>query len=207
MNKSRAKVRSQKSYHHGDLRTALVKRARAVVEEEGPETLSLRGVAQSLDVSRAAPYHHFKDKQELLAAVAADGFMELTDNMIGKTNPKDDARARLDSLGYGYVDFGVRHPALFRLMQGPDFQQSGKYPELDEARSTSAAPLIETVADCLPGADQSKIMSACAAAWSIVHGMAALCVDGRLQTLVKTNRLRAAARSITSKLDLKSMES
>ena len=206
MSKTDAKARPDNSYHHGDLRKALVKRARAVVEEKGPETLSLRGVAQSLDVSRAAPYHHFKDKQALLAAVAADGFMELTDNMLSKINPKDDARARLDSLGFGYVDFGIRHPALFRLMQGPDFQLPGKYPELDTARSASAAPLIETVAACLPGADKTKVMTACAAAWSMVHGMAALCVDGRLQTLVKTNRLRAAARAITSQLDLNAVE-
>lgn len=195
-----------KSYHHGDLRTALVKRARVVVEDQGPETLSLRGVAQSLDVSRAAPYHHFRDKQALLAAVAADGFLELTDNMLAKINPMDEPRNQLDSLGYGYVDFGVRHPALFRLMQGPDFQRPGKYPELDEARSASAAPLIETVNACLPGANEHGIMTACAAAWSMVHGMAALCVDGRLQTLIDTQDLQAAALAITSRLILEPKE-
>ena len=67
-------MKSDSSYHHGDLRAALVKAAAAEIERSGYENLSLRELAESLGVSRAAPYRHFADRRALLAAVAADGF-------------------------------------------------------------------------------------------------------------------------------------
>ena len=63
-----------KPYHHGDLRRALVEAAERILENEGPSALSLRAVAREAGVSAAAPYHHFKDKNELLAAIAQEGF-------------------------------------------------------------------------------------------------------------------------------------
>ena len=191
-----------KPYHHGDLRAALVSAARAIVEASGPEEVSLRGVAKAAGVSRAAPYHHFNDKQALLAGVAAEGFHELAAMMLSKVENTDDPRTQLDQLGHGYVAFGLAHPNLFRLMQGPAFQVPNVYPDLDRARGASAAPLIETVSACLPGKSQTDIMTACAAAWSIVHGMAMLAIDGRLQSLITVEPLGEAALSITSQLNL-----
>jgi AcrR family transcriptional regulator len=69
------------NYHHGDLRAALVGAARLILEREGFDALSLRAVARGAGVSQAAPYHHFKDKDELLGAVAAEGFDGLTQAM------------------------------------------------------------------------------------------------------------------------------
>ena len=192
----------QKAYHHGDLRAALVESARAIVDEKGPDDVSLRGVAEAAGVSRAAPYHHFQDKQALLAAVAAVGFHELAALMLSKVDPTALPRTRLDQLGFGYVEFGILNPMLFRLMQGPAFQVTNIYPDLDKARGASAAPLIDTVAACIPDQSEGRIMTACAAAWSIVHGMAMLAIDGRLQSLIDVSNLSAASVSITSQLVL-----
>lgn len=189
-------------YHHGDLRAALVAEARRIVERDGPESVSLRAIAKAAGVSRAAPYHHFKDKRALLAAVAATGFRELAAHMNAKLDPAAAPRDRLDQLGFGYVEFGLRHAALCRLMQGPDFQKAGEYPDLDAAREESATPLTQTVSACLPGASQSAIRQACAAAWSIVHGLAQLATDGRIESLIGIADLSAATKSVTSALDL-----
>ena len=192
----------KKAYHHGDLRAVLVQTAREIVESKGPSEVTLRGVAEAAGVSRAAPYHHFADKQTLLAAISAQGFRELANSMTAKIHPTDPPRTQLDQLGYGYIKYGLTHPDLFRLMQGADFQISGVYPDLDEARGQSAAPLFDAVTACLPGKSNAEIMTACAAAWSIVHGMTMLSNDGRLQTLIPIDDLESTAKSITQQLTL-----
>src|SRR5215469_14061638 len=100
------------TYHHGDLRAALVKAAVVEIERSGYENLSLRELAASLGVSRAAPYRHFADRRALLAAIAAAGFDELTAihrNANGKT-----PQARLAAAGRGYLAFAAERPQLFR---------------------------------------------------------------------------------------------
>src|SRR6195952_3310890 len=74
-------VASQRPYHHGDLSRALVLAGRRILESQGPSALSLRAVAREAGVSPAAPYHHFKDKSELLIAVADQGFKELAEHL------------------------------------------------------------------------------------------------------------------------------
>src|ERR1700749_484813 len=75
--KTQAVLAEPKPYHHGDLRRALLRAAVTIIEREGPSALSLRAVAREAGVSPAAPYHHFKDKAELLDAVAQEGFARL----------------------------------------------------------------------------------------------------------------------------------
>lgn len=190
------------SYHHGDLRSVLIAQALHIVERDGPESISLRGIAKAAGVSRAAPYHHFSNKRALLAAVAASGFRKLARHMMSKLDDRAPARRRLDQLGFGYVEFSLVHPELFRLMQGSDYRTPGEFPDLDRARDESAEPLIETVSACLPAAPEQAIRNACAAAWSIVHGMAQLSTDGRIETLMAIGDLEKAATSITQALDL-----
>src|SRR3982751_4595817 len=92
-------------YHHGDLRRALIDAARRILEAEGPSALSLRAVAREAGVSPAAPYHHFKDKGELLEAVAQEGW-EMLDEGIGKAKANATSSVEaLDEIGVGYVCF------------------------------------------------------------------------------------------------------
>jgi len=199
-----SKLISKKSgaYHHGNLKSALIKSAISMVESGSLDQLSLRGVAKHAGVSRAAPYHHFKDKREMLAAVAAAGFRALTSHMLEKAEGYSNPREKLDRLGYGYVDFSVSRPNLFRLMQGPEFQTTGHYPDLDTARAMSASPLMDTIIECLPNSSETRVREAASAAWAIVHGMTLLILDGRMATVIDVDPLEVAALCITKHLNL-----
>jgi AcrR family transcriptional regulator len=103
-------------YHHGDLSRALVDAARRILENEGPAALSLRAVAREAGVSPAAPYHHFKDKSELLEAVAHEGWHALDAVLIEARASAKDASERMTGLGVAYVKFARENPALYRVM-------------------------------------------------------------------------------------------
>ena len=85
MNKGRAKRPARRGYHHGNLRRALLDAAIALIQSEGADALTLRAAARAAGVSQAAPYRHFTDKDELLAAVAEEGFRLMTAGMRAAT--------------------------------------------------------------------------------------------------------------------------
>jgi AcrR family transcriptional regulator len=123
MEKPRRPVRSSKriGYHHGDLRRVLVEAALAVIAEQGIEALSLRELARQTGVSAAAPYRHFTDKDELLAAVAADCAGRLLEVMgrAVESSPPNEPLKRWQATGIAQVQFAVDNPAHFRVMQMP----------------------------------------------------------------------------------------
>src|SRR6202012_2798827 len=102
-------------YHHGDLRRALLTAAGDILERDGPAALTLRAAAREAGVSPAAPYHHFKDKDELLLAVGQTGFDSLRQALAAAAtaSERDD---RLSALGMAYVAFAQANPALYRVM-------------------------------------------------------------------------------------------
>src|ERR1700709_1820273 len=103
-------------YHHGDLRRGLVEAARRVLETGGPSALSLRAVAREAGVSPAAPYHHFKDKGELLEAGAQGGW-DMLDGRVPKAKAEAPSVDRaLNEIGGAYVCFARHNPALYRVM-------------------------------------------------------------------------------------------
>src|SRR6185369_13923361 len=112
---SEAKSAESRPYHHGDLRRALVAAARRLREAEGPTALSLRAVAREAGVSPAAPYHHFKDKAELLDAVAQEGW-ELLELSMAEAKDQAEGRGQMTALGIAYVCFARDNPALYRVM-------------------------------------------------------------------------------------------
>ena len=175
----------QKRYHHGDLRPALLRASRAVVESQGVGALTFRAVARRVGVSHAAPAHHFADKSELLATVAAQGFDELTAAMsaaLQGAGCETDAINRLNATGVAYVAFAAQHPKLFRLMFGREMaactaaclvESSGRaYAVLESA----AREVLYTQGEAEPAELEVLIASA----WSLVHGMSMLWLDGRL---------------------------
>jgi AcrR family transcriptional regulator len=104
-------------YHHGDLRAGLVEAARALVEENGPEKLSLSDACRAAGVSTAAPYRHFPDKDALLFAVAQEG-MERQAAMMREAAARHPlgSEAAIAAIGRAYVDFALREPGVFKLM-------------------------------------------------------------------------------------------
>ncbi|AGS66888.1 TetR family transcriptional regulator [Streptomyces collinus Tu 365] len=105
------------SYHHGDLRAALLTRAEETLREKGPAALSLRELARDLGVSHAAPSRHFRDKQALLDALALTGFERLAVALEGAHGRAGASFAqRLDVIVRAYVDFALENAALLDLM-------------------------------------------------------------------------------------------
>src|SRR6188472_3873205 len=102
-------------YHHGDLRRGLIDAARRLLETDGPSALSLRAVAREAGVSPAAPYHHFKDKAELLDAVAQEGW-EILGQQMSEAKTSTTGMQQLTALGVSYVCFARDNPALDRVM-------------------------------------------------------------------------------------------
>jgi AcrR family transcriptional regulator len=159
-------------YHHGDLSRALVTAGRRILEAEGPAALSLRAVAREAGVSPAAPYHHFKDKSELLDAVAKEGWRELGEAIgLGRAAAAD-ARLALTEIGVAYVRFARMNPALYRLMYHAACDRAAMpdhAKEEDSAWRHVERALIEAGADPL---DQGEMALAQVAAWCTAHGVA-----------------------------------
>ena len=101
------------AYHHGDLRRALLEASLALIDESGIGALSLREAARKAGVSHNAPYHHFKDRGSLLAALAEEGFAQLAADMTAARAAAPDARTRLEACGQAYVRFALNSPARF----------------------------------------------------------------------------------------------
>ena len=159
-------------YHHGDLSRALVAAGRRILEAEGPAAMSLRAVAREAGVSPAAPYHHFKDKSELLDAVAEEGWHALK-MAIGESRSRAaDPRAALTEIGVAYVTFARQNPALYRLMYHAACNRAmmpdhAKDPE--SAYGQVAEALIAAGAD--PN-DERELKLTQIAAWCNAHGVA-----------------------------------
>lgn len=111
-----ASAEAARPYHHGDLSRALVLAGRRILEAEGPDALSLRAVAREAGVSPAAPYHHFKDKGELLDAVAGEGWHELGEAIATARAQAESPAVALTEIGVAYIRFARENPALYRIM-------------------------------------------------------------------------------------------
>jgi AcrR family transcriptional regulator len=167
--------RSRSSYHHGNLREALIEAATALLHEGGAEALSLRAAARRAGVSAMAPYRHFANKEALLAAVAAHGFTLLAARLAEADAAPDPANA-LVAQGVAYVRFACEDPSRFRLMFGAAQPQG--YPDLRAAAGAAYAMLARRVAGLAEEGRRDDLTLAC---WSLVHGLASLLVDGQVQ--------------------------
>lgn len=165
------------TYHHGDLRRAMITTATEVLEEGGPERLSMREVARRAGVSSAAPYNHFDGKQGLLAAVATAGFEDLAASQRAAAAGPD----ALAAMGVDYVAAALARPQRFRLMFGTGIEDWSAHPDLAAAKSAAVEPLVAVIArDLLPGAPTTAVDTAKVTLWSLVHGLATLLVEGSL---------------------------
>jgi AcrR family transcriptional regulator len=192
------------SYHHGDLRRALLDAARVLVEREGRQALTLRATARMAGVSQAAPYRHFQDKDALLAAVAEEGLRALAAFLEdAAAKHPDDPRARLQALGVAYVRFASTRTSHFQGMFAIETPELDAYPSLSEAYEAVAAPLLEAIIACQRGGlvANGDPRELALVAWSIVHGLAVLAVGGQVPRLLgETREPGKLAQSVTLQL-------
>ncbi len=165
---------SKPGYHHGDLRAACLTAALELLAEGDESTVSLRAVARRAGVSPNAPYRHYPDKDALLAAMATRGFHDLRDALIqaGTHAAEED---RFVPMAQAYVGFGISNPALFGLMFGHPCGRD--HPETSAAAAETMAVLAERVGTAVPADRHDAFLTG---AWALVHGLAALVMDGKL---------------------------
>ena len=169
-----------RSYHHGDLRAALLDQAELTLREKGAAALSLRELARDLDVSHAAPSRHFKDRRALLDALAMVGFERMTAVLIGADpGPGAGFRARVEALARATVDFAVGEPELLALMFSRK-QDTDALDEVHEAWMRLAAPMYAVIADGQRTGDvhAGDVERIAFAAFVAVHGVANLASIG-----------------------------
>lgn len=174
---------ARSTYHHGDLKRALIEAALTLVAEKGPRGFTLTEAARRAGVSPAAPYRHFPDKAHLLAAVAEQGFVELHEALVaaGSANGVTEQRTRVVAMARGYVRWAVAHPEYYQVMFGGDTNKS-EHPGLLEAGGRTFGCLLEVITECLSsgliqGDDPLRIAGPM---WSTIHGIATLAIGGDL---------------------------
>jgi AcrR family transcriptional regulator len=179
------------TYHHGDLRTALVRAAIELLEESGETELSLRAVARRAGVSPAAPYRHYADREALVSAVAAVGYRELAERLAA-AHPSPSTPEQLASVAIAYVQFALERPALFRIMFGePCDRDNDERVAATAAVSQYVRAIVERT---FPQADTGALATA---VWALVHGLAFLHLDGKLDASTPS----IVAERITASID------
>ncbi|AWM76777.1 TetR/AcrR family transcriptional regulator [Phenylobacterium parvum] len=166
-----APVAESRPYHHGDLRRALVGAGRRLLEVEGGADLSLRAVAREAGVSPAAPYHHFRDKSELLDALAIEGWDQLGLEMRAALAEAGPDQNRLVTLGVAYVQFARQNTAIYRVMFACSLNRETMPEKLrdDGAYRLVCDTLVESGLD---PEDEMGLELAAIAVWCAAHGVA-----------------------------------
>ncbi|HEY7244922.1 MAG TPA: TetR/AcrR family transcriptional regulator [Xanthobacteraceae bacterium] len=188
----------ERPYHHGDLRRAIIGAAFEILSETQSLDFSLRELARRAGVSHNAPYKHFADKRELLAAVSTAGFERLTRRMSDELAEHGNARAQLFAMLRAYIGHGVENPALYRLMFGGYLSSpDGGRPAIERATAEKTKALLADVivkgglGRAIPNTSRNerKIAGAILACWSLVHGLTMLLADGLVGPAKRSDEL------------------
>lgn len=177
-------TQDKKTYHHGDLRQSLLQAATDIIREGGVDSLSMRKLADNVGVSRTAPYHHFKDKNELLCAIAEAGFSDHIHAVseLPQQHLELDQRALFELYVLSYIRFADNNPETYDLMFGKEIWKLGKPTESLKAISKRCfqhwLEWIETLQAQQVLTDQHPTLRVAQASWATLHGLCRLLNDG-----------------------------
>ena len=195
---------SPPSYHHGNLPEALLAAAGQIIQHEGIARLTLRGVAEAVGVSHTAPYRHFKNKEELLAAFAADAFGRLSSAIRAARDASTDGNSmlRLRAGCLAYVAFAERYPAQYEVMFDKQLHQ-GPHPTLQARGSDAFQLLIDSLSECQHAGlvRTGKPAEQAFAIWAALHGVINLCRDQAPNVAPEATLSRATELMLKTMLD------
>ena len=167
----------QSTYHHGDLRDALIKAALREAEQGGAEAISIKALAKELGVSQPAPYRHFADREALLSAVTAEAFRQFT-AMLREAMTKPSKQSKLSRLAQATLDFGLRRNGIYRLMfASRTVSCAEKGSELHRVASETFALVIEALEAPAVGYLRERHAYKI---WAALHGVVMLAEQGML---------------------------
>jgi AcrR family transcriptional regulator len=200
-----AEPRQKEGYHHGDLRRALLDATLMLVQEKGPHGFTLRAAARAAGVTPAAAYHHFEDKDALLAGVAEEGFELFREALSAASQkPARSASERSRNVAVAYVLFAVEHATLFRVMVGFGVRlRRGRLGAL----AIGTYKLVRSV--LVEGLQEGRSRPISDAEvlgwWSVVHGLAFLAIDGHLLRAGRSAKgVDQVVRAVIDALDARS---
>lgn len=198
----------RRSYHHGDLRNALVRAAAELAEGGGPEAVTIRAAARSVGVTPTATYRHFENQTDLLCAARDEAMarmagviLELVPEAAPDADPVAVAIDRLAAAGRGYVRFALDQPGLFRTAFCPVEREDAAADPLD-AR-LAASPPYAFLSAALDGlvevgwTDPERRVGAEAGAWAAVHGLSLLLLEGPYRALDEAGRSAVIESTLT----------
>ncbi len=165
-------------YHHGQLREALIEASLDIISTKGIDGLNLRALATATHVSPAAPYSHFRGKEDLLAAVAEAGFQKLALQMAEDATGYKDTQTRIEKLIASYIKFATGNKPLFRLMFGGAGDMKD-YPTLAMTAGKSYALISAALSKRQNAGDDTPFLTV--ALWSLCHGLTSLIIDDKIK--------------------------
>ena len=181
---------TNKQYHHGDLKNALIEAGIQILSQDGLHALSLRKVAQKAGVSHAAPYAHFPDKQALIAAISTEGFRRLHASLEAVTaQHAGDPLSQLSEGAWAYTEFALQNPGIFKVMFSSALEKERDHPALVEMAQRTFRLVVEVVkanqaaGNLRPATPDLLAVSI----WSAVHGLSALILEGQVSHTVLDN--------------------
>ena len=181
------------SYHHGNLRQALIDAGIKIINEQGEDALSLRKAAALCEVSHAAPYAHFKDKEELIEAIKSSVTSKFMDELKIAVDSAPDAESAILAMGKSYVMFFIKRPDYFKFLFGgrnviahlrPDSNPEEDYPPFGLLKETYLRYLEESG---LKKSDKEKELELLKL-WSSAHGLAAIACMSGVETSIDWER-------------------
>lgn len=182
-----------------DLRTVLLDVSLDLIERDGLSALSMREVARRAGVSHQAPYHHFADKEAILAALVAEGFRRLHAAMRARIESVDAPARRLTAIGEAYLSFAETNPGLFQLMFRSEMVKPEEHDQA-EAEAETAFDVLVGVASDVSTARFGRVEPAMIlVAWSMAHGLSTLLLEGKLAKYCERTGLdgpRAAGQAL-----------
>jgi AcrR family transcriptional regulator len=189
------------AYHHGNLRQALIDAAVKLVQERGPEAVSVREVARLAGVSSGAPFRHFEDKVDLMAAVAEDGIVKLMETTARAVAAESDPASRFRAMGVAYVRFAVENPGHFRVVHKPEYMERSQFVRDANNNGIAMARMLIVEAQqagSMRGGDPEAVLIA---AQAMMYGLARMVVDGLFETQgISADRAIEMAELVTDQL-------
>jgi AcrR family transcriptional regulator len=178
----KTEVKPKSAYHHGDLRKQLIAAVRELVEAHGPDGFSVSQAARKAGVSTAAPYKHFKDRDEILRGVVSEAMDRLHANMAAAAESRPHGSLEtVAAIGQAYVDFARAEPGVFRLVFGLT-EGHENAPELHDKGEACFGVVAHAAADYLGLPVESPVIQRRAyMLWTCVHGHSFLIIDQKYE--------------------------